>query len=131
MFYLKTGDHYRPYRVDLTVCQGFFDRLTGALIDGEIPYREGLLFPNCRSIHTFFMRSSIAVLTFDDSGSILDYRPRVSPFRLARGSAGVSGLLELAPDRLDESKPEVLEGSIRFVPDVAERVGYPELAYEQ
>lgn len=105
--------------------------MTGALIDGEIPYREGLLFPNCRSIHTFFMRSSIAVLTFDDSGSILDYHPRVSPFRFARGSTGVSGLLELAPDRLDESKPELLEGSIRFVPDVAERAGYPELAYEQ
>lgn len=130
MFYLKTGDHVRPYRLDTTVCEGFFARLTGALIEGEIPYRNAYLLPDCHSIHTFFMRSSIAVLSFDDEGSILEYDPRVSPFRVVRGSSEVAGILELAPDRLDETETEILNGSLLFPPDVAERAGYPGLSYE-
>lgn len=130
MFYLRSDATVRPYRVDISVCQGFFDRLTGALIEGEIPFRKALLFPNCRSVHTVFMRSSIGVVLFDREGTVLDYRRKVPPFRVVRGPDEASGLLELAPDRLDALDVTAGRTTILFSRSVATRAGYPGLSYD-
>ncbi|MFB6346370.1 MAG: DUF192 domain-containing protein [bacterium] len=130
MFYLESSSSIRPYRVELTVCRSFVDRLTGALIQGEVPFREGLVFPNCRSVHTFFMRSSIALLMFDQDGEVLEYREKVKPFRMVQGPTGTEAILELAPHRLDEVDSDSDNLRISFPPEKANLAGYPDLRHD-
>lgn len=130
MFYLKGESSIRPVRVDLTVCSGFFERLTGALIAGSIPFRRAYFFPGGNSIHTGFMRASISVLTFDDTGSILDYRPSIPPFRWYVPPRLAVGLIELAPRRIGRASLREGGVSVRFPAEVAEEAGFESLKYQ-
>ena len=130
LFYLKGESSIRPVRVDLTLCTGFFERLTGALVAGSIPFRRAYLFPGGNSIHTWFMRASISVLTFDESGRILDYRPSIPPFRWYVPHRPAVGLIELAPRRIDRASLSEEGVSVRFPAGIADEAGFESLKYQ-
>ena len=54
----------------LLVARGFFRRALGLLTRSALPDHEGLLIPNCSSIHTFGMRFPIDVLFFSGDGVV-------------------------------------------------------------
>jgi len=103
VIHLRHPDGTCSLPVRVTVCEGFVSRLLGALPEGGIARDRGLVFPDCRQIHTWFMRRPIAVLTYDDRGRTLRYHARVKPFRILPFQPDARGLLELAPGRLDET----------------------------
>lgn len=130
MFYLEDASSVRPVRVDVTVRDTFLRRLTGALVPGRIPFRRAYLFPGGGSIHTFFMRSSISVLSFDESGRILSYRAKLPPFRIFPAPSRSFGLLEMAPARLRFPGGDPSEYRVRFPTEVTDRLDWPKLSYE-
>lgn len=130
MFYLQDASAVRPVRVDVTLCDTFLRRLTGALGPGRIPFRRAYLFPGNGSVHTFFMRSSISVLTFDESGEILTYRPKLPPFRVFSTDRRSFGLLEMAPARLQFPDGDPSGCRVRFPPEITRRLDWSDLSYE-
>lgn len=127
--YLKHESGLCSLRLQLTICDGFFTRFLGALPAGGIEEDHGLLFPDCRQIHTWFMRRPIAVLTFDPAGRVLSYHSSIPPFRIMPYETRGQGLLEMAPGRLD-SLWDDLEGLryLRLDPSEADRAGLASLA---
>ncbi len=76
------------------------------------------------------MRSSISVLTFDDTGRVLDYRPSIPPFRFYFPPDDTVGLIELAPRRLDRFSLEDEKLSVRLPSELAQDAGFTSLEYQ-
>lgn len=58
----------------------FKDRLIGLMFKKNITY--GLLFNNCRSIHTFFMKEPIDIICTDKKDNIIKTYKNVKPNRI-------------------------------------------------
>lgn len=129
MIYLERPGEVASIAVSVSVCDGFFSRLVGALPAGRIPSDRGLLFPDCRQIHTWFMRRAIAVVTFDEEGRILSYHPEIAPFRIMPYESRGFGLLELAPGRLEELGGDRGFDRLLLESEVARRAGLPGLEH--
>jgi len=69
-------------------------RLMGlALLDRDRA-GEGLLIPDCSSVHTFGMRFRLDVLFLDDAGALIEARIAVPPGRIV-GCRRAAAVLEL------------------------------------
>jgi hypothetical protein len=65
------------------VATGFRARLLGlAHLDRE-EAGGGLLIPRCSSVHTFGMRFDLDLYFLDELGAVVEFRPAVSPRRVA------------------------------------------------
>lgn len=53
----------------MKICKSYKDRLLGLMFQKEI--KEDYLFPNCRSVHTFFMKFPIDIIAINKEGKIL------------------------------------------------------------
>lgn len=62
---------YNDKNIEITECKSFFSRLRGFMFKKNI--NNALLFNNCNSIHTFFMKSNIDVIMCDKNNNILYY----------------------------------------------------------
>lgn len=62
---------YQNKKIDLYVCKTFYKRLKGFMFTKNI--NKALLFNNCNSIHTFFMKENIDVIMCDKNNTILYY----------------------------------------------------------
>lgn len=76
--------------MNIQIANTFKKRLIGWIGRKHIHANEGLYFPRCRAIHTFFMSVPIRVVFFDKDGNILRDVPMVKPWswlycREARG----------------------------------------------
>lgn len=70
---LKSGRHIK-------IAHGFQERLLG-LMGRKVPLdNEGMYFPRCRSVHTFFMHFPI-MLVFCREGKIVKLIPCLKPWR--------------------------------------------------
>ena len=61
----------------------FKKRLVGLLGRRYLAAQEGMYFPNCRSVHTWFMRIPITVLFCDRQGKIIKMIPCLRPWSWA------------------------------------------------
>ncbi len=59
------------------------DRLRGLLGRRALEEGEGMYFPECRMIHTFFMQMTIDAVFLDGEGLVLDMAPQLAPWRVA------------------------------------------------
>ena len=66
--------------MEIKIANSFKDKLVGLMNKTNIDY--GLLIPNCKSIHTFFMKESIDVLLLDKDNRILMINRNVKPNRI-------------------------------------------------
>ena len=66
--------------IDVEVANSFGRRLIGLMGRKEI--FRGLLIPNCKSIHTFFMRKSIDIIIFDSNNVVLDVKSSLKPWKI-------------------------------------------------
>ena len=62
---------YDNKSIELLICNTFFSRLKGFMFKKNI--NNALLFNNCNSIHTFFMKSNIDVIMCDKENNIIYY----------------------------------------------------------
>ena len=60
---------YNNKEIHIKECKSFFDRFMGFM--GKKNFNYGLLFNNCSSIHTFFMKENIDVIMLDKNNNIL------------------------------------------------------------
>ena len=73
--------------------KSFKDRLIGLMFKKNINY--GLLFNNCRSIHTFFMKEEIDIVATDKDDNIIKEYKFVRPWRILIAPKGTKKIYEL------------------------------------
>lgn len=66
-----------------------------------VGYKDGLLFLNCRDLHTCFMRFPLDVAFLDDTGACVEIRRGVRPWRCVRGPKSTRHVFEVTAGDLD------------------------------
>ena len=64
----------------MKVCTGYKDRLIGLMFKKEV--KEEYLFPKCKSVHTFFMKTNIDIIAINKEGKIIKIYRDVKPNRI-------------------------------------------------
>jgi uncharacterized membrane protein (UPF0127 family) len=76
----------------------FKDRLFGLMFKKNINY--GILFRNCRAIHTFFMLEKIDIIATDKNDKIIKKYINVAPWRILITPKNTKNIYELPKDTL-------------------------------
>jgi hypothetical protein len=86
----------KPEQKDLAGARGYLRLVQGetVLID-RIAVGAGYFFPNCRSLHTCFMRFDLDILFLDAEGQLLKAYRGVKPFRMICGPQKAAHCLEV------------------------------------
>jgi uncharacterized membrane protein (UPF0127 family) len=80
----------------IEVARSFSKRLIGLMGRKTLMKGQGLYFPGCASIHSFFMRFAIDVLFFDEEMKITKKINGLKPWRMALAPIGTRHTLELS-----------------------------------
>ncbi len=78
-------EHVRTGRVLLTDVEGALDwrrRLRGLMGRTGLAPGAGMFFPDCRAIHTFFMRMAIDVIFLDSEWRVAGLAENLKPWRM-------------------------------------------------
>lgn len=67
----------------LKIASTFGQRLMGLMGKRTLADDEGMYFPRCRAVHTFFMRMPIKVIFFDVHGNVIKVIPNLRPWSWA------------------------------------------------
>lgn len=86
---------YQNKEIELIECKSFFSRFRGFMMQKNI--KHALLFKNCNSIHTFFMKEAIDVIFCDENNIVLYYYKKISPNQVIWPRRGATRVYEL-PD---------------------------------
>lgn len=70
---------FKTVRPAVSVLERFF----GLLGRKNIPESYVMYFPDCNSIHTFFMQTDIDVVMTDSGGRVVFYRENMKPWKTA------------------------------------------------
>ena len=87
--------------INIKVCNNLFNRFMGFMFNKKINY--GLCFPNCNSIHTFFMLDSIDVIMTDKNYNIMYIYKNLKPNKIILPKKNVYYTFEL-PKNMFEFK---------------------------
>ena len=79
--------------VKIKIAKNFKERLFGLMFKKNI--NNGLLFKNCRSIHTFFMLEEIDVLATDKNDKIIKTYKNIKPCRILIAPKKTNNIYEL------------------------------------
>lgn len=83
---------YKNKEIELTNCKTFISRLKGFMFKTNIT--NALLFDNCNSIHTFFMKENIDVIMCDKDNNILYYYQNLSKNKIILPKKKVKKVIE-------------------------------------
>lgn len=84
--------------VEIKEANTFYKRLFGLMFKKNINY--GLLFKNCRSIHTFFMKEEIDIIATDIDDNIIKIYKNIKPRRIIIAPIGTKNIYELPNNTL-------------------------------
>ena len=79
--------------ISVKEAKSFKDRLIGLMFKKNIKY--GLLFNNCRGIHTFFMKEEIDIIAADKYDNIIKEYKDVKPWKILIAPKGTKKIYEL------------------------------------
>lgn len=79
--------------LNIKEAKSFKDRLIGLMFKKNINY--GLVFNNCRSIHTFFMKEEIDIVATDKYDNIIKEYKDVKPWKILIAPKGTKKIYEL------------------------------------
>ena len=79
--------------ITIKEAKSFKDRLIGLMFKKNINY--GLLFNNCRSIHTFFMKEEIDIIAVDKDDNIIKEYKNIKPWKILIAPKGTKKIYEL------------------------------------
>lgn len=85
--------------IKVKYCNNFFNRFIGFMFKKNIDCC--LCFPNCNSIHTFFMLKHIDVIMTDKNYKILYIFKNVKPYKIILPKRNVYYTFELPINRFD------------------------------
>lgn len=80
--------------ITIKVAKTFKDRFFGLMGKKTLPYKEGLFFPKCSSIHCFFMKMPIDVIYIDMHMTVI-YKEVVKPWHIGKFVSGAKHILEM------------------------------------
>lgn len=88
----------------LHIPKGFFQRGVGLMFRKNVPaaFGNGLFFPRCRALHTFWMRFPLDICFLDDAGGVVEVRRGVRPWRIVSGPRAARHVFEVAAGDLDD-----------------------------
>lgn len=84
----------RPLAARVEAALTFRQRLHGLMFRGGLPAGGGLFIPDCRSVHTFFMRFAIDLVYISSDGRVVRIVEAKRPWRLS-WCRGARSVLEL------------------------------------
>ena len=84
----------------------FFARFLGLMGRPSLPQDEAILFPQCNSIHTFFMRFPIDVVFLSKEGQVVSLIRGLAPWRMLMPRPRAKHTLELAPGTIERLQIE-------------------------
>ena len=84
---------------EVKVAKTFRDRLVGLMFKKNICDRDVIVFPNCNSIHTFFMRANIDVIFVGTNGLVIKIFHSLRPWRLLWPQPLARHCIEMADQR--------------------------------
>lgn len=84
--------------IDIKEARKFEDRLFGLMFKKNI--NHGLLFKNCRSIHTFFMFEEIDVIATDKNDNIIKKYKGLKPWKILIAPKNTKNIYELPKDTI-------------------------------
>lgn len=90
---------YGNKKIELKKCTSFYSRLKGFMFRKDI--KSALLFGNCNSIHTFFMKENIDVIMCDRDDKILYYYRDLPKNKVIWPKKGVSRVYETPKNFFD------------------------------
>lgn len=79
--------------IEIKEAKGLFNRFIGLMFRKNITY--GLLFRNCKSIHTFFMFDEIDVIATDKNDNIIKEYKNLKPWKILITPKGTKNIYEL------------------------------------
>jgi len=110
-----------PRLYKIRTAKTFFSRLTGLMGRKTWPSgHQGIYFPRCRSVHTFFTFLEPDILFVDSDLKVLKIFVSAVPWRLFVGPRGSVHCLELPPGSTRSLELKVGD-SIRHFCDVGEQ----------
>lgn len=98
---------YKDKNIFLEECTTFFSRFKGFMLTNNID--KALLFDNCNSIHTFFMKKEIDVILCNKDNKILYYYNNLPPNQIILPKKNVTKVFELPPNYFKITINERLE----------------------
>ena len=90
---------YKDRNILIKDCNTFFSRLIGFMFKKNITH--ALLFNNCNSIHTFFMKKNIDVIMCDKNNKILYFYHNLSKNKIIWPKKNVYKTIELPVNFFD------------------------------
>ncbi len=90
---------YGKKTIELKNCTSFFSRLRGFMFKKNI--NMALLFDNCNSIHTFFMKENIDVIMCDSDNNILFFYKNLGKGKIIWPKKNVKRVFEIPSNFFD------------------------------
>lgn len=84
------------------LANSFLPRLKGLMGKRTLPDDEAVIFPNCNSIHTFFMLMPIDVILVGRDGMVVRVIERMSPWRMTFPNTKAKHVIEMRAGRASE-----------------------------
>lgn len=79
--------------IEIKEAKKFKDRLIGLMFKKNI--KHGLLFKNCKSIHTFFMLEEIDVIVTDKHDNVIKKYKNIKPWKILIAPKDTKNIYEL------------------------------------
>jgi len=86
--------------IELDIAKNFYLKFKGLM--GKKNISRGLYFPNCNSIHMFFMKESIDVLYLNNKGIIISMDKGLKPWSVGKIRFAGKSLIELPYGTIDK-----------------------------
>jgi len=97
--------------IKIKKAEGFWLRFAGFMLKRSPDY--ALLFQNCSSVHTFFMRFNLTLVFLDKNYRIVSVKSNVKPWRIVLPVKNACSILEI-PSKISSKTAENLKKNLNF-----------------
>ncbi|MDR2395916.1 MAG: DUF192 domain-containing protein [Endomicrobium sp.] len=101
--------------IEIKVAKTFFSKFLGFMFKKDANY--ALLFKNCKSIHTFFMRFNLDIIFLDKENKVVKIVKNIRPFRIILPVKNSFSILEI-PSNIAELK-DIMISDILLINEIS------------
>jgi uncharacterized membrane protein (UPF0127 family) len=98
---MQSQSNNKLFNLDIKIIEanGFYNRFAGFMLKKKPDY--ALIFRNCSSVHTFFMRFNLDIVFLDKGGNILKIKANIKPWRIVLPVEKSVDILEIPSGLVD------------------------------